>query len=45
MDFSHINVIKYGISVLVILLERTNRMAAQRSCFAMMLLRSDVASQ
>ena len=29
MDFSHINVIKYGISVLVILLERTSRMAAQ----------------
>ena len=29
MDFSDINVIKYGISVLVILLERTSRMAAQ----------------
>ena len=29
MDFSDINVIKYGIYVLVILLERTSRMAAQ----------------
>ena len=45
MDFSDINVIKYGISVLVILLERTSRMAAQGGCFAVKLLRSEVAAQ